>query len=116
MNSKIALFVALFLNFLYFPIWWYSVGLFKFAKKVFLFWQQRALSLAILVWIKNLFVPMYGQADFVGRMISFFIRLIQIIFRSVILLFWLVISLIALAFWLLIPIVIAYLTLIQLGA
>jgi len=35
------------------------------------------------VWIKNLFVPMFQQYDWQGRIISFFMRLFQIIFRFI---------------------------------
>ncbi len=115
-NSKAALLASLVLNFLYFPIWWYSVGFFKFVSNVFLFWQHQAYSLAVLIWIKNIFVPMYGQADFAGRLISFGIRLVQIIFRGLALLVWLFFCLIAILVWLALPLLIIYLTAIQLGA
>ncbi len=115
-NSKTALIASLILNFLYFPIWWYSVGFFKFVKNVFLFWQHQAYSLAVLVWIKNIFVPMYGQADFAGRLISFAIRLVQIVFRTLVLVIWLVICLVVILVWLALPLLIIYLTAIQLGA
>ncbi len=38
--------------------------------------------LGIDIWIKNLFKPMYGQNDIAGKIISFFMRIFQIIFRS----------------------------------
>jgi hypothetical protein len=115
-NSKVALLISLVLNFLYFPVWWYTAGFFKFVKNVFLFWRHQAYSLAVLIWIKNIFVPMYGQADFAGRLISFGIRLVQIIFRSLALLIWLLICLVAIFIWLVLPLLIVYLTAIQLGA
>lgn len=37
---------------------------------------------AIEVWIKNIFVPMFGQHDWQSRLISVFMRLVQIIGRS----------------------------------
>lgn len=40
--------------------------------------------LGIDIWIKNLFKPMYGQRDIAGKIISFFMRAFQIIFRSII--------------------------------
>lgn len=42
-----------------------------------------AKSLALRVWIKNLFVPMYGMYDWQSRLISFFMRLAQIVFRGI---------------------------------
>lgn len=88
---------------LYFPVWWYSVGLFRAARWVWFFWlgQERALGLS--VWAKNIFVPMYGQRDFVGRAISFVMRLVQIVIRSAALMFWLLVCLIILLAWLAVP-------------
>lgn len=88
---------------LYFPIWWYSVGFARFCKGAARFWLNREINLGFSVWAKNLFVPMYGQRDFTGRLISFLIRLVQIIFRGLLLLFWLVVVLAALIVWLIFP-------------
>ncbi|MBU0637152.1 MAG: hypothetical protein ABH818_02115 [Patescibacteria group bacterium] len=88
---------------LYFPVWWYSRGiknLLKFLAKV-LFNEQK--SLALLVWLKNIFQPMYGQYDWQGRIISFFIRLIQIIVRSFVMLFGFILVGLIICFWLLLP-------------
>ena len=38
--------------------------------------------LAVRVWAKNLFIPMYGDASVLGRAISFGIRLVMLIARS----------------------------------
>lgn len=37
---------------------------------------------AIEVWIKNIFVPMFGQRDWQSRLISVCMRLVQIIGRT----------------------------------
>ena len=65
-----------------FPIWWYTFGL-----KIMLDWLGRSFKTvnqytAVSVWIKNLFVPMYGETGFAGRIISFFIRLFMILARG----------------------------------
>lgn len=91
-------------EFLYFPIWWYTVGFWRWSKKILEFWHNQEASLGFLVWVKNIFVPMYGQHDFAGRMISFVIRVIQIIYRGLAMLVVLVIGLLALAVWLLFPV------------
>lgn len=67
----------------YFPIWWYTFGLFWFARKLWLSFWNYGKSLAIDIWLKNLFVPMYGQYDLAGRIISFLVRLFQVVFRTV---------------------------------
>lgn len=88
---------------LYFPIWWYSVGFGRLVKGVWRFWRNQEINLGFSVWAKNLFVPMYGQRDFAGRLISFLIRLVQIIFRGAVLLLWLFIMLLILIGWLALP-------------
>ena len=88
---------------LYFPVWWYSRGLLNLIKSLLNFLADKQKSLALIVWLKNIFRPMYGQYDWQGMLISFFMRLVQIIFRSLILLFWLILVLAVMAFWLLLP-------------
>jgi hypothetical protein len=100
---------------LYFPFWWYSFGFIKLFK-----WSKNFLSfkikgLGLLVWLKNIFTPMYGQKDIAGFFISFFIRLIQIIFRGIIFLFFVFLIFIILLFWLLFPVFIVYQIFIQLN-
>lgn len=67
---------------LYYPIWWYTHG----AVYAFMQYRKRVIFLssflAIQVWVQNWFKPMYGQYDIGGRIISFFIRTIQIIVRT----------------------------------
>lgn len=93
---------------IYFPLWWYTGGLFKLLINLKNFIGNRAKELAIAVWLKNLFTPMYGQYDWQGRLISFFVRLAQIIFRSLIMLIWITISVIVLIVWIIFPVFILY--------
>lgn len=96
--------VALILEIIYFPIWWYSVGFFRTTKNIYKFWRDQEKSLGFSVWAKNIFVPMYGQSDWAGRLISFLVRLVQVIFRGIALLIWLLICLVILIVWLALPI------------
>ncbi len=114
-SSSISLISGILGMILYFPLWWYSVGFYRFAKRVFLFWKEQAYGLAVLIWIKNIFVPMYGQGDFVGRLISFGVRLVQIIARSIILLLWLILCVVLILFWVILPLLIILATIIQLS-
>ena len=93
---------------LYFPIWWYSKGLWQVILGVQRFLSDKLKSLALLVWIKNLFVPMFGQEDFAGRLISFFIRFFQIIGRSLVFVCLAGLSFLLLLLWILGPIYIVY--------
>jgi len=95
-------------NFLYWPLWWYSKGLAKAGLFCFRSFQEESERLAINVWLKNIFTPMFGQYDWEGRIISFFIRLLQIIFRSILLLLWLMFLIVLLLLWVLLPIYISY--------
>lgn len=101
-------------NILFFPLWWYSLGFIMFASRIIAFWRDEQKSLGFLVWLKNIFVPMYGQHDFAGRIISFFIRLIQIIFRGLILCFWIAIGLALMVVWIALPLLLIAATAFQL--
>ena len=66
-----------------FPMWWYGDGLTSVIH-----WSGRSLryrwrSYAFDIWLRSMFVPMYGQTDFFGRMISVFMRLVILVARSV---------------------------------
>lgn len=93
-------------DFLYFPIWWYSAGFLKTLRGVGHFYQNQEASLAFHIWLKNIFVPMYGQHDIAGRLISFFIRVVQIIYRGLAMLIVLMLGLIFIAFYLSLPFII----------
>ena len=104
---------ATIVDFLYTPIWWYIGGLWKQLKWIVGSFDARQMDLAIDVWFKNLLVPMYGQYDFAGRLISFFMRLVQIVGRMMVLLVWGILLLAWLMAWLLIPVGVVYLIWIQ---
>jgi hypothetical protein len=88
---------------LYFPWWWYSTGLARLVVGLGKFWLNQEQVLGVGVWIKNIFVPMYGQRDLASRAISFVMRLIQIVIRGLALLFWLAIALWLVVVWLAAP-------------
>ena len=90
-------------DFLYFPLWWYSAGLAKTIRGVANFYRNQEASIGFSVWLKNIFVPMYGQHDFAGRSISFLIRLVQIIYRGLVMLVVIIFGIIFLIFYLVLP-------------
>lgn len=75
------------LELLYFPFWWYSGGLIWLVSSLGHYLGDEFTALAIAIWLKNIFVPMYGQRSVAGFLISFFMRLVQVIFRSI---YWLI--------------------------
>jgi len=93
---------------LYFPLWWYSRGLAGVVRGLRRFLSDREKSLALLVWIKNIHRPMYGQYDWQGVLISFVMRVVQIIFRSILMVFWLAAAVFALFAWLILPVAAYY--------
>lgn len=96
-----------------FPMWWYSFGLWHLLANLQEFVKNKQKSLALLVWIKNIFKPMYGQYDWQGMLISFFVRAIQIIFRSLIMLSWVILALIVLFTYLFLPFIVFYQIILQ---
>lgn len=90
-------------DFFYFPIWWYTSGFANQTKRSLLFLENRSKGLSFFIWIKNIFVPMYGQSDWQGKLISFVFRIINIIIRGAIMLFWLLIALFFEVFWIVLP-------------
>lgn len=78
---------------LYWPVWWYTRGLVKTGLFCWQSVKNQEEKLGLLIWIKNITTPMFGQYDWEGRLISFFVRLIQIIFRAAILLVWIILVL-----------------------
>ncbi|MFA5130963.1 MAG: hypothetical protein WC467_00905 [Patescibacteria group bacterium] len=96
--------ISLLLEIIYFPVWWYSVGFYRLLKNVGKFWRDQEKVLGFSVWAKNIFVPMYGQYDWAGRLISFLVRLVQVIVRGLALLVWLLLGIALILSWLIIPV------------
>lgn len=99
---------------LYFPFWWYSQGLLNVIKKCGQTINDFQETLGFMIWVKNLFVPMFGQRDIAGRIISFFLRIVQIIFRGIVVLLFAILNLIFIICWIILPIFVLYEIFIQL--
>ena len=84
---------------LYWPLWWYTVGLKKFCLVIGTEITSLEHRLGLKVWIQNMFRPMFGQSDWQGRLISFFMRLIVLIGRSFAFGLWTVILVLILVCW-----------------
>lgn len=95
---------ALARDIVYAPVWWYTRGAFFISK-----WLVRTSvstwnQVGLAVWIKNIFVPMFQQYDWQGRIISFFMRLAQIIGRFVGFVVMFVIFMIVYMAWFVLPV------------
>ena len=101
-------FIDLLGSFVYFPIWWYSFGL----KKILFFIGksiiERSRALALKIWLKNLFRPMFADYSRAGRIISFFMRIILLIWRFLALFTWSIYMIILLILWLGAPAFVVY--------
>ena len=93
-------------DFFYWPIWWYSRGLLNTIKFSWQLITDQQKSLGVMIWLKNIFTPMYGQTDWEGRIISFVMRVLQVIVRSILLLLWIVVALLPIGFWVVLPAVV----------
>jgi len=91
------------LDILYFPLWWYGEG----AKKVFMgcinLIREGNMMMSPGLWLKNIFVPMFGQTDLQGRLVSFLMRFFNVVFRSIGLVIWIVFSLLLFLLWVVFP-------------
>lgn len=67
---------------LWFPLWWYTKGLKLTLKKLAIAVKNSVKLFALDIWVKNLFVPMYGETSITGRIISFMVRLFMIMVRG----------------------------------
>lgn len=81
------LFVDLIGSVLWFPVWWYTTGIKKMIQFCIDGLRYRIRQYAFAIWIKNFFVPMYGQYDWQGRLISVFMRFVVIVARGFALVF-----------------------------
>lgn len=66
-----------------FPMWWYSDGLLRLSKWIVQQLNYRWRAYAFAIWIRNMFVPMYGQYDWSGRLVSFVMRVVVLIGRGI---------------------------------
>ncbi|HLD31659.1 MAG TPA: hypothetical protein VJB37_02070 [Patescibacteria group bacterium] len=100
--------LELVVDLLYFPFWWYSGGVKMIMITSGHLWQDGNLQLSPGLWLKNIFVPMFGQTDWQGRLMSIFMRLVNVIIRSFGLLIWTAIVALLPLFWLAFPIFLVY--------
>ncbi len=97
------LFIEAALDLLYFPVWWYTRGAQHAARWCLALFQSGNRTLAPGLWLKNIFVPMFGQYDLQGKIISFFMRFVNVIGRSIMLGAWLTLCILLFVFWLAFP-------------
>ena len=99
-NGLKFIFIDIIGDFIYWPVWWYTTGL----KDVLVFCGEQIRktwrALALGIWLKNMFTPMYADRSLGGRAISFVMRIIILIWKLAWFLIWTVIVLALLVIWL----------------
>lgn len=93
---------------LVFPVWWYTRGFWQWGKALLKFVRDREKGVMLLVWVKNIFRPMYGQTDWQGKLISFAVRLVQIVFRGFLMSCWIMLALLLFLAWPILPLFVIY--------
>lgn len=98
-------FVDLLGGILLFPLWWYTSGgliLFGWARASV---RDSARALALGVWVRNLFVPMFGERGVEGKIISLCIRLAMIVLRGLAVGIWAALVAIVVCLYFVLPLI-----------
>lgn len=104
---KVAFFDII-IDVLYFPVWWYSIGLVKAFTSCGNGIKESYHNFAIGILLRNMFKPMYGERSFSGRIISFFARILILLFRLIQFFIWAAVLLALPVLWVGAPVVIIY--------
>ena len=67
------------LSIITFPIWWYSEGLQLAFRHCQSRWRFVLRSTGLLIFLRNMTQPLYGDFSRSGRIISFFIRVVLLV-------------------------------------
>ena len=120
MSIAILIFKSIFfdtiISILYFPIWWYTVGIKKRSLSFINGASKLAHNLALKLMLTHIFKPMFGERTRSGRIISFFMRLILLIWRFFLFLLGALWLLLLLIIWIILPIVAVWQIIALLGA
>jgi len=95
-------------NIFYFPVWWYSRGLKNRVIDVTQGIRGLARSLALKIMFTHLFSPMFGETSFSGRVISFVMRCLILVWRTFLFILGAAAWLLLLAIWVGLPVLIVW--------
>lgn len=99
----------------YFPFWWYTRGIGRRALATIRRIRTHEANLGVILWARHIFVPMFGQRDAAGKLISLVMRFVQIIGRGVIFLLLALGEGILFFLWIILPVFIVWQILYHLG-
>lgn len=100
---------------IYFPVWWYGAGTYRVLQIIFGQVREQAAAVNLGILVRNLFVPMFGQYDIWGRIISAGVRLVHFAILFIYAVLWTILLIILLLIWLILPFFILYNILLHLG-
>jgi hypothetical protein len=103
------------LHVIYFPFWWYTGGIKHAGLYCVNLLRSGSDYLAPGLWLQNIFVPMFGQSDWQGRIVSVLIRIVNIIGRGFGLLIWTVVVFALFILWIIWPIFVIYTLIMLIG-
>jgi len=95
------------------PLWWYTAGLMLVGEWLVNRLRAQEKTVGLTIWLASLFKPMYGQADWQGKIISFILRIFVLIYKLIQMIFWLIFYVAILLLWLFIPPFVIYQLLFQ---
>lgn len=92
------------LDILYFPLWWYTRGLLRILR-----WGGETIGnterqLALGIWLKAMFKPMFQDYTWEGRLVSFFMRAVLLIFKMVMFGAWVATVVAGIGLWIALPV------------
>lgn len=100
---------------LFFPVWWYTKGTIAVIELIARELKGFADSLNLRILLRFLFTPMFGQYDVLGRIISFWVRIVHFIVLFISTIVYTVVLCVLFVAWLMLPIVVVYNLLFHLG-
>ncbi|NCO23158.1 hypothetical protein GW896_00625 [Candidatus Kuenenbacteria bacterium] len=90
---------------LYFPFWWYGPGLLKRAKGLAKRIKNLSHDLALKIMFINLLRPMFGEYSRSGRIISFFMRCVLLIWRLILFSLGVIFFVLLFLIWIFLPLI-----------
>lgn len=106
--------IDFFMDIVRYPYWWYTKGLLQAITYSIELVQSANNRLAPRLWLKYIFVPMFGQYDWQGRLISFFMRLVNLIGRSIAIVFTAGMGVFLAILWVIVPLIVIYMLILSL--
>jgi hypothetical protein len=100
---------------LWFPVWWYTSGVLRVVRLIIRQVKGLVAALNLKILFQFLLKPMFGQADFAGRVISFFVRIFHFFFLFLYTIIVTVLYSALLVLWLALPLLVVWSILFHLG-